>query len=342
MANDTISKMYVTSDFVNDAQRACNTLYLFGAAFNWPFNGPAGSAETDVTWQRECIKCYTSCWINYANVNQWSHISLRLNCTDRSSAEVRWGYGVPTCIDYESRQLIVKIPYLSMLNYQWMGYLTYTKDLSTLESSTCQDKVAFYFVIRDYINVDGRNNQNDVSYLCFDLSAMNLAASIQPIYNCVTKSLDGTVATGGGGYVCSHYHNLSQYTISDVGCSYVSGCDPNYVDVGSVAQCVRENIRNYTSITSALNNGTNDGVLMASDGRYVSSDAATHYASDYETSCSCAKIATSDTCLYPERCILDPTTGCCYEQYECNTSGARLFIQTANSIHYDDIIYFAD
>ena len=335
MADDTISKMYVTSDFVNDAQRADKTLYLFGAAFNYPYSGPGGTQDT--SWQRECIKCYRCGWINLANTNGCSPVSLRLSCSDyNTSSESKGGYGVPTSIDYTSQQLIVKIPYLSMLPYQWMGYLTYIDDPNFIYTSSCNDKVAFYFVICDYINVKGRNDQNDVSYLCFDLSAMNLAATLQPVYNCVKSNQPG------GGYVCSHYHNLGQYVIEASGCSYTDGADANYVDAGTLAQCTRENIRNYTSITSALNNGTNNGILMTSDGRYVSSCVDTCYASDYETKCSCAKITTSDVCLYPERCVVDPTTGCCYEQYECNTSGARLFITTATCIKYDDILYFVD
>ena len=349
MADETnqISKMYVTSNFVNDAQFACNTLYLFGAAFKCPYR------VDDTAAARQCILEYTDGWINRSQyVVEDNPVSMRLiQCDYNTLDEWTGGYGIPTCIDVARKQAIVKIPYLTGMSRQWIGYLTYLcNDINLMYCTSYHDKVAFYFVIDDYINPSRRgtgegdtSGKNDVTYLCFDLSAMNLAATLVPIYT------DPDRGQSWGGYVCSHHHILTKYAIQANGCvDFGTETENlNMIDVGSVADVNRDVVNNYTSLTSNLCNGNDSRLLMTADGRYVVSSPDTCYASDYLTRCSCTCISTANACVYvPRECTgIDPETQqpITYNPYAgCNTSMAELHLHTSECLDFDNIIYFLD
>jgi len=347
----TTSKMYVTSEFVNDAQFACNTLYVFGAAFKAPFELKAGDNP------RECILCYHCGWLNHSQYNETNPVSLRLSgCDYGTLAEWPGGYGVPTCIDMARKLAIVKIPYLSNMATQWIGYLTYVcNDKNLIFSKQYCDRTAFYFVKDDYINPSLRGNcvcetagKNDVTYLCFDLSAMNLAATLVPVYTDMDKN-NPTCGSSWGNYVCSHYHNLATYSINENG--YTCFGEPlytnNMVDSGTVSEVNRNISNTSTGLTSNLINGDDQRILLTADGRYVSSTVSTCCASDYLTRCSCACISMANTCVYISRTevCLDETTGneVEYNPYEgCNNSAAQLHLNTSQRVDFNDIIYFVD
>lgn len=301
-----LGNIYVTSEFIRDARCADYTLWVFGGGFNSP---------TDYDPTDTCtFACFTQDWITDNRSGQ--PVYYRLTSPTPTQSGTTYGvalYGLTTCLNEDMTRATVKI-YLNQAIYNTnFGYLTYSINGFGPGTTLNDERIAFYFDRSAYIkcpaqNVEGLKQQyNDAAYITLDLSALNVAANIKPVYTEINST------ECGGGFIYDHQHILNipdqSYSLN-TSCVYAdAGCISNlYQTAGKERSVVVERTNRNTECTTVCN------FLVAADGRFTDNLHASDYSNPYSYAC-----------------IGTPTN------YGLDSQKSM-----AKCLNYEDVIYFED
>lgn len=273
-------KFYVTSDFIKDCMDPNRTIRLFGAKFNIPSYGANPTATNPYKFDEGNLQDYNSTWYKVDTTDNNSAIKLN-NLTN--------GEVLPCTINEDRSKVHVKIPWISDLLNQQIGYLTYFTEAKDGEEGLVDvpdefkgltEKVGLVFESKKYNIGIQRARENPLdsnSYITVDLSKFNISANILPLrYKVVSTS---SSSYDWGIFDDEHLHNLTLTNengfTSGVTGESVTELDESFIDTKSLKdgtmKVALDSMNTYSSARYSDIESSKDSYVIAEDGRYVNS-----------------------------------------------------------------------